>query len=86
MTEGENSEKRKHQPLTNSEWLTFFFLPFRRNRFDPNSLETFNEIEEERFKKFGFDKKLKESVSARRSGMVFYLALFIIIFYFINFN
>ena len=65
MIEKENSERRKEKSLTNSEWLTFFFFPFKR---------------------FGFDRKLKESVSARRWGMIFYWVLFIIIFYFINFD
>ena len=86
MIEKENSERRKEKSLTNSEWLTFFFFPFKRYGFDPNSLDTFNEVEEGRFKRFGFDRKLKESVSARRWGMIFYWVLFIIIFYFINFD
>ena len=82
--EEKNIEKRKNVPLTNSEWLTFFFLPFRKHgSWDFENTDKFNEIEEERFEKFGFERKLKESVLARKYGFISYLMITIIIIYLI---
>ncbi|MGB6269480.1 MAG: hypothetical protein WBF67_10775 [Olleya sp.] len=63
MTEKEkNIKNRKNIPLTKSEWLTFFFFPFRKiGSFDFMNTDSFNKVEEDRFEKFGFDKKMKQS-------------------------
>jgi len=83
--EEENTKKRKEASLTNSEWLTFFFFPFRKHNFlDFNSLNEFNRTEEERFKKFGFERKEKEASLARTYGVISYTAITIIIIYLIN--
>jgi len=78
-----NTKKRKNIPLTKSEWLTFFFLPFIDNGSLLNT-NTFNETEEERFKKYGFDKKLRQSEDARGYGSAFYIILFLIVVILIN--
>ncbi|WP_241148007.1 hypothetical protein [Lacinutrix jangbogonensis] len=75
-----NKEKRKDEPLTSSEWLTFFLLPFRKKGdWDFENTDRFNEIEEERFEKFGFQRKQKESSLARAYGFISYLMITIII-------
>jgi hypothetical protein len=84
--EEQNTQKRKSEPLTNSEWLTFFFLPFRkRGSWGFDNTDKFNEIEEERFEKFGFERKLKESSLARKYGIVCYLMVTIIIISYVYF-
>ena len=84
--EQENNENRKKIPLTNSEVLTFFFIPFGffgMNRFKNND---FNESELERFKHYGFDLKVRQANELTLFGRVFYIALIIIIIYLINEN
>lgn len=76
MTEEElkNKEKRKNEPLTTRESLTFFFVPF-------NSLaESFNESEIKRFEKYGYQKKLTQMNTVQGLGRLFYVLLFIIIY------
>lgn len=78
--EEKNKIKRKNEPLTNSEWLTFFFFPFNNiNSLNLMNTNKFNKKEEFRFEKFGFDKKLKQSETARIFGYLFYGILAIII-------
>ena len=49
MTEEErNKENRKNISLTNGEWLSFFFLPFKSNS-NFNDTFTFNKTEINRF-------------------------------------
>jgi hypothetical protein len=80
----ENKEKRKTIPLTREEWLSFFIFPVNPNwRLNPKSA---NQIEYERYKKFGFEKKIEQAKNARTAGILFYILLFIfaiIIFEFI---
>ena len=78
--EEQNEEKRKLEPLTTSEWLSFFFFPFRKNSaWDFENTDRFNEIEEERFEKYGFERKQKESSLARTYGYISYIMISIII-------
>lgn len=79
--EKENAEKRKTAPLTNSEALTFFLLPFKfgsLRRYDQNE---FNASEMDRFRQHGFDLKLKQARELRMYGFIFYAALGVIIAY-----
>ena len=78
--EQENTKKRKVTPLTKSEWLTFFFFPFQGRKTSLLHTDTFNRLEEERFKEHGFDKKLEESRIARNCGILFYIIIVLIIF------
>ena len=78
--EEENIKKRKEASLTTSEWLTFFFIPFDHKGPGLN-INNFNYKEEERFKKFGYDKKLKEAELARSMGIMFYSIIFILLIF-----
>ena len=79
----ENKEKRKETPLTKGEWLAFFFVPVNPNwRLNPKSA---NQIEFERFKKYGFEKKVKQAEKARISGILFYLLIVLIVIIISNF-
>ena len=76
MTEEEikNKKKRKNAPLTKEEYLTFFFFPStgtKQSIFTKN----FNELEDKRFIKNGFDTKIKQAKIARTLGLVFYAIL-----------
>lgn len=86
MTEEEkNIEKRKTIPLTTSESLTFFFIPFGffgANQFKNND---FNESEIERYKRNGFHLKIKQANELTICGRVFYVSLIIIIIYLIKY-
>lgn len=75
--EEENKEKRKEITLTTEEWLTFFFFPIDRK--DTSKTTSFNEIEDQSFDKYGFDKKQKQSSDARVYGCAFYALLLSII-------
>ncbi|WP_296385607.1 hypothetical protein [Winogradskyella sp.] len=76
--EEENREKRKNASLTVEEWLTFFFFPLK-DKTTLFSKESFNEIEEKRFKKYGFEKKMKQAKEAKFFGVLFYINLILII-------
>ena len=54
----EYKEKRKDEPLTRDEWISFFFLPFLTPKPGWRN-DHFSEFEFQRFEKFGFDKKSK---------------------------
>jgi hypothetical protein len=79
MTEKEkNIELRKLKPLTRSEKLSFFFMPFNfGSRIAPT--KEFNDTEIERFEKFGFENKLIEERKFKFFGFAFYIVLFIIL-------
>ena len=78
MTEAErNLENRKIKPLSKSEWLTYFFFPLKSESYIGSKTKSLNEIEDERFKKFSFDKKRKESANAQGYGCLFYLFIFL---------
>lgn len=79
MTEAEkNAEKRKTMPLTNAEFFKFFFFPVFRKSFNLDNHQL-NGEEDNRFIKYGFDKKLKEAKSARFYGKIFYFSISILI-------
>ncbi|WP_299119044.1 hypothetical protein [uncultured Tenacibaculum sp.] len=87
MTEEEkNREIRRTTPLTTEEWLGFFFVPVNlsksKGKINMFATDDFNDTEEERFKRFNFDKKLKQSYTARALGVLFYFITFIILSYF----
>jgi len=70
--EQRNKEKRKNTPLTVDEWFGFFFVPINSSaRLFPT--KDFNDSEEDRFEKFGFEKKMKQSLVARFLGIIFYI-------------
>jgi hypothetical protein len=74
--EVKNTEKRKIEPLTTKEWLTFFIFPVNPNsRLNSKSA---NQIEYERFERYGFEKKMEQVETAQISGVLFYIFLFII--------
>ena len=85
-SEEQNKEKRKITPLTNSESLIFFFIPF--SFFGLNSFKNndYNESELERFRKHGFDLKVKQAKELILFGRVFYIASTIIIIYLLKFK
>lgn len=73
----ENRENRKTIPLTREEWLSFFFIPVNPNsRLNSKSA---NQIEYERFERFGFEKKMEQAETAQIAGVLFYLFIILII-------
>ena len=80
-----NKEKRKNEPLKFDEWLTFFFVPLNPS---PRifRVKDFNSYEIDRFKKFGFEKKLRQSKIARVLGFIFYIVFFKFVFDFVSSN
>ncbi|MBD3892175.1 hypothetical protein [Olleya marilimosa] len=79
--EKENTEKRKNAPLTNTEALSFFFIPIGFAKLNRWKNTDFNESEIERFKKFGFERKIKQASEMRIFGMIFYISIAIILAY-----
>ncbi|WP_225036522.1 hypothetical protein [Winogradskyella sp. SM1960] len=81
--EQENKAKRKHKSLTIEEWLTFFLFPIKsRNQLFPT--KSFNDLEEKRFEKFGFEKKRKQANEAKFFGILFYINLILGIIVLVN--
>lgn len=70
--EEKNKEKRKNASLTVNEWFGFFLLPINLTNSSLFPARDFNDDEEDRFEKYGFDKKIRQSFIARMLGMVFY--------------
>ncbi len=69
--EEKNKAKRRNAPLTQTEKLTFFFLPFfNRNPFGSDDELSENELE--RFKKHGFENKYYEALRVKRFGLLFW--------------
>jgi hypothetical protein len=79
--EKENTEKRKNAPLSNSEALSFFFIPIGFAKINRWKNTDFNESEIDRFKKFGFERKIKQASEMRIFGMIFYISIAIILAY-----
>lgn len=77
--EQKNTEKRKDAPLSNSEAAWFFFIPSGFAKWNRWHNSDHNESEMERFKKHGFDKKIKQANEMRIYGVLFYFALAIVI-------
>nr|WP_299069911.1 hypothetical protein [uncultured Allomuricauda sp.] len=73
----EYKEKRKDEPLTRNEWISFFFLPF----LTPNPSwrkDHFSESEFQRFEKYGFNKKAKQASEAQVLGFLFWFVIIIV--------
>ncbi|MCK0137369.1 hypothetical protein [Arenibacter sp. S6351L] len=73
----EFKEKRKDEPLTREEWISFFFLPF----FTPRPKwrnDHFSQSEYQRFEKYGFDKKAKQASEVKILGFLFWFVIIII--------
>ena len=82
--EQENAEKRKNASLSNSEALSFFFIPIGFAKINRWENTDFNQSEIERFKKFGFERKIKQASEMRIFGMIFYISVVIILAYLLN--
>ncbi len=82
--EKENEEKRKNIPLTNSEALGFFFIPVGFDKWRSFQNTDFNESEMKRFRKFGFQRKIKQANEMRLFGTIFYISIIIIITYLVK--
>ncbi|MEO9511836.1 MAG: hypothetical protein ABJN84_05315 [Flavobacteriaceae bacterium] len=72
-------EKRKDEPLTREEWLTFFFLPFSSSPYGRKISDSVTELEQQRFVKFGFEKKIKEAAEVRTWAYIFWFVLMLVI-------
>jgi len=71
--EEENKEKRKKESLSTNEWLRCFFLSslvYMNNDNDP---------EQKRFERYGFERKIKQSVGIKVFGGMFYGLVILII-------
>ena len=79
--EQENTENRKNAALSNAEAAGFFFIPIGFAKINRWENTHFNESEMERFKKFGFDRKIKQASEMRKLGMIFYISISIILAY-----
>jgi len=79
--EQKNAKKRKSQPLTNSEALSFFFIPIGFAKWRNWENTDFNASEMDRFRKFGFERKIKQAHEMRIYGAIFYISIAIIITY-----
>lgn len=83
-----NASERKKAPLTDSEALRFFFMPY--NIFggeNPSKIAeqtAFNKSDIERFRKHGFDTKLKQAKMLRIYGFIFYFGIGAIMGYLIS--
>ena len=82
--EQKNVEKRKNAPLSNSEALSFFFIPIGFTKISRWKNTDYNASEIERFKKFGFKRKIKQASEMRIFGMLFYISVAIILAYLLN--
>lgn len=74
----ELEEKRKQEPLTLKEWLLFFIFPFftprPRYREDHFSISEF-----ERFKKYGYETKLKQAKEVKIIGFIFWFITILLV-------
>jgi deoxyribodipyrimidine photolyase-like uncharacterized protein len=64
-------------PLSREEWFSFFLLPFITPKPHWRS-DHYSQSETDRFKKYGFDKKLKEAEKVQIFGTLFWLFMIII--------
>ncbi|MBL4642166.1 MAG: hypothetical protein JKY44_01105 [Flavobacteriaceae bacterium] len=79
--EQENTKNRKNAALSNAEAAGFFFIPIGFAKINRWENTDFNESEMERFKKFGFDRKIKQASEMRKLGMIFYISISIMLAY-----
>lgn len=70
--EEKNKEIRKNASLTVSEWFEFFLLPINITNSSLFPARDFNDDEDDRFEKYGFNKKSKQAFIARMLGLIFY--------------
>ena len=70
-------EKRKDEPLTQDEWISFFFLPFLTPKPSWRK-DHFSESEFQRFEKYGFDKKAKQASEVKMLGFLFWFVILIL--------
>ena len=73
----EFKEKRKEEPLTRDEWISFFFLPFITPKPSWRK-DYFFESEYSRFEKYGFDKKAKQASQVKILGFLFWFVVIIV--------
>ena len=73
----EFKEKRKDEPLTRDEWISFFFLPFITPKPSWRK-DHFSESEFQRFEKYGFDKKAKQASEVKMLGFLFWFVIIIL--------
>ncbi|RDY59596.1 hypothetical protein [Flagellimonas nanhaiensis] len=73
----EFKEKRKDEPLTRDEWISFFFLPFLTPHPSWRK-DHFSESEFQRFVKYGFDKKTKQASEVKMLGFLFWFVIIIL--------
>lgn len=69
--------ERKDKSLTIEEWFSFFFLPF----FTPKPQwreDHFSKSESQRFEKYGFEKKARQSETVRALGILFWLIIIVV--------
>ncbi|SNR14155.1 hypothetical protein [Tenacibaculum jejuense] len=71
-----NQKQRAETSLTNEEFLTFFILPFFIAK---NKNDQFSESEMDRFKKHGFNKKIKQATIAKTIGFIFWFFILVIV-------
>ncbi|SDS01567.1 hypothetical protein SAMN05216503_1702 [Polaribacter sp. KT25b] len=74
MKEEKNKTNRKLTPLTFKEKISFFLFPFGYGS-DLFPIKDINDSELERFKKYGFDKKIEDAIVAKKLGIIFYLLI-----------
>ena len=79
--EEENRRKRAKATLSKMESLEFFILPFITPRARHKSLDDFSESQLDRFKKHGYDTKLKQANQLIIFGIIFWIGLAAIIGY-----
>ena len=82
--EEENKSKRSEANLSNSECLRFFILPFLTPRARYKSTDDFSQSQLERFKKYGYDTKLKQANQLIIYGIIFWIGLAAFIGYLVN--
>ncbi|WP_281988661.1 hypothetical protein [Aquimarina aggregata] len=72
-----NQNDRKTAPLTPSEWIPLFFLPFFIPTQKWRSYDHFSKSEFERYEKYGFDEKAREARKIRLYGILFWILIII---------
>lgn len=74
----EYKEKRKTEPLTRDEWLSFFILPFFTPRPKWRKNDNHSESEYQRFHKYGFEEKARQAAEVQKWGYIFWIVMFIL--------
>ena len=82
--EEENKRKRAKANLSKTESLQFFILPFITPRARHKPTDDFSQSQLERFKKYGYDTKLKQANQLIIYGIIFWIGLAVFIGYLVN--